>query len=31
MRRAEEQHKRLPSFLDLDQSEILHLLRTKLW
>jgi hypothetical protein len=31
MRRAEQQESRLPSFLDLDKSEIMQLLRTKLW
>jgi hypothetical protein len=31
MRRAEQQQSRLPTFLDLDRSEVLKLLRTKLW
>lgn len=31
MRRAEKQQSRLPSFLDLSRSELLNLLRTKLW
>ena len=31
MRRAEQQEKRRPTFLDLDKSEIVGLLRTKLW
>ncbi len=31
MPRAEQQQSRLPSFLDLSKSELLNLLRTKLW
>ena len=31
MRRAEEQERKLPSFLDLNRSEIIQLLRVRLW
>jgi hypothetical protein len=31
MRRAEQQAKQLPTFLDLNKSEIIGLLKTKLW
>jgi hypothetical protein len=31
MRRAEQQGRKLPTFLDLDKSEIINLLRTRLW
>lgn len=31
MRRAKQQEKRLPTFLDLNKSEIIGLLKTKLW
>jgi hypothetical protein len=31
MRRAKQEEKRLPTFLDLNQSEIIGLLKTKLW
>lgn len=31
MRRAEERQSNVPRFLDLDKSEIVSLLRTKLW
>jgi hypothetical protein len=31
MRRAEKKQSRMPSFLDLSKSELLNLLRTRLW